>query len=90
MTSRLSTDALAQLTPILGSLARMVARGSSLGEAELHTLPLYPNERRSPYLNFANALSISGRSSIPTLSKIASKSSNAPPPPRKSQNSSAT
>lgn len=37
-TSRPLGDAIAQLTPLLGSLARLVARGSSLGEAELRTL----------------------------------------------------
>ncbi len=38
MTSPLSTDQIEQLTPLLGSLARMAARGSSLSEAELRTL----------------------------------------------------
>lgn len=38
MTSRLSTDTLAQLTPLLGRLARLVARGSQLSDAQLHTL----------------------------------------------------
>ena len=40
MTSRLSSEALNQLTPLLGSLARLVARGSQVSEAQLHTLLL--------------------------------------------------
>ena len=35
MTSLLSADALAQLSPLLGSLARMVAGGANLGDANL-------------------------------------------------------
>ncbi len=38
MTSPLSTDQIVQLTPLLGSLARMVTAGSSLGSAELEML----------------------------------------------------
>ncbi len=38
MTSPLSTDQIAQLTPLLGSLARMVAGGSSLSSAEMDML----------------------------------------------------
>ncbi len=38
MTSRLSTDQLTQLTPLLGSVARLVASGSSLNESELYIL----------------------------------------------------
>ena len=40
MTSRLSSQALDQLTPLLGSLARLVARGSQVGEDQLRTLLL--------------------------------------------------
>jgi len=40
MTSRLSSEVLNQLTPLLGSLARLVARGSQVSEAQLHTLLL--------------------------------------------------
>ena len=40
MTSRLSSEALNQLTPLLGSLARLVARGSQVSEAQLRTLLL--------------------------------------------------
>jgi len=40
MTSRLSSDQLGQLTPLLGSLARLVFSGSQLSESELHTLLL--------------------------------------------------
>lgn len=40
MTSRLSTDAMARLTPLLGSLARMVARGLPVNESQLQTLLL--------------------------------------------------
>ncbi len=38
MTSRLSSDTSNQLTPLLGSLARLVARGAQVSEAQLHTL----------------------------------------------------
>lgn len=40
MTSRLSSEALNQLVPLLGSLARLVARGSQVSEAQLRTLLL--------------------------------------------------
>ncbi len=38
MTSQLSSDQIAQLTPLLGSLARLIGRGLEPGEAELATL----------------------------------------------------
>ncbi|GIW43867.1 MAG: hypothetical protein KatS3mg077_1149 [Candidatus Binatia bacterium] len=40
MTSRLSSDALNQLTPVLGSLARLVMRGTQVSDGQLHTLLL--------------------------------------------------
>jgi parallel beta-helix repeat protein len=40
MTRRLSSEALNQLIPLLGSLARLVARGSRVSEAQLRTLLL--------------------------------------------------
>jgi parallel beta-helix repeat protein len=40
VTSRLSSEALNQLIPLLGSLARLVARGSRVSEAQLRTLLL--------------------------------------------------
>jgi len=40
MTSSLSSDHLAQLVPLLGSLARLIAGGSPLSERSLHTLLL--------------------------------------------------
>ncbi|MBP1468799.1 WD40 repeat domain-containing protein [Candidatus Chloroploca sp. M-50] len=40
MTSSLSTDQLTQLIPLLGSLARLLARGSPLSDSELKTLLL--------------------------------------------------
>lgn len=40
MTSRLSTDTLNQMTPLLGSLARLIAGGVSPTEAQLQTLLL--------------------------------------------------
>jgi parallel beta-helix repeat protein len=40
MTQSLPSEVLAQISPLLGSLARMVARGSSLGENTLQTLLL--------------------------------------------------
>jgi hypothetical protein len=40
MTSHLPSESLQQLTPILGSLARMIANGSQLSESELQTLLL--------------------------------------------------
>ena len=38
MTSRLSTDQLTQLAPLLGSVARMIARGSAVGRDQLRIL----------------------------------------------------
>jgi len=40
MTRRLSSEALNQLIPLLGSLAKLVARGSGVSEAQLRTLLL--------------------------------------------------
>lgn len=38
MTSRLSSDTIAQMAPLLGSLSRLVARGSHISEVQLRTL----------------------------------------------------
>src|SRR4051794_22422415 len=40
MTNRLSNDVLQQLSPLLGSLARLIAAGSPLGDGELEMLLL--------------------------------------------------
>ena len=40
MTSRLSSDQIEQLTPVLGSLARLIARGNQPGDRQLGLLSL--------------------------------------------------
>ena len=38
MTSRLSSDIIAQMAPLLGSLSRLIARGSHISDVQLRTL----------------------------------------------------